>query len=241
MDHDPWFASFLAAGIVSGAWAVLRRGSARGLRKGSLLQASLLTVLCALLGAHVAGRMLYEPVRFAADPAGTLLSLGSIASVGAMAGGLAGVRLAAACGVLSRQEVLPFLDCVAFTLPWAWSLGRIGCAAAADHPGPHAAGWFSALYSDGSRLDMARVEIAVLVPLGVVFLWMDRRAPRPGTFFGLFLLGYGVARLALDAYRIADPRYWRLTPAQHAAVIAGIAGLALLSRSTERAGPRHEA
>lgn len=61
----------------------------------------------------------------------------------------------------------------------------------------------------------------MVVPL---FLWLDRKARRPGFWVGAFVLLYVPARFLLDFLRVGDARYLAFTPAQW----AGLAALAVM-------------
>ncbi len=152
---------------------------------------------------------------------------------------------------LPADSRLRYLDAAAFVLPFAWAIGRLGCTVAHDHPGtvttfplgvslatPEARAYIASYYEAAGRLaglpppaqlahmgfhDLGWYEFLytalVMVP---ALLVLDRKARRPGFYALAFLFLYVPARFALDFLRIADARYFGLTPAQY----AGIAGLA---------------
>jgi phosphatidylglycerol:prolipoprotein diacylglycerol transferase len=89
----------------------------------------------------------------------------------------------------------------------------------------HDLGWYEFLY-----------VLLVIVP---VFLLADRRPRPPGYFAVAFVLLYVPARFFLDFLRLADARYYGLTPGQYAGLVVFIAVLILASRATRRnAGSR---
>jgi phosphatidylglycerol:prolipoprotein diacylglycerol transferase len=104
-------------------------------------------------------------------------------------------------------------------LPPAPQLARMGF---------HDLGWYELLY------------LALFV--SPVFVWLDRRRSdakrRAGYWVAALALLYAPMRLYLDTLRVADVRYFGLTPGQYAAgglLIAG-AYLALTKRAREREG-----
>ncbi len=152
---------------------------------------------------------------------------------------------------LPAAEKWKYLDAAAFAMPFAWAIGRLACTVAHDHPGtvttfplgvslarPEARAYIASYYGAAGRLaqlpppaQLARMGFndlgwyeflytaVVMIP---AFLVLDRKPRRPGFFALAFLFLYIPARFALDFLRIADARYFGLTPAQY----AGIAGLA---------------
>ncbi len=151
---------------------------------------------------------------------------------------------------LSGEQRWRYLDAVVFSLTFAWAIGRLACTVAHDHPGtvtnfplgvslasPGARAYLASYYGAAGRLaelpppaQLARMgfhdlgwyeflyTLFVMVP---AFLLLDRKPRRPGFYAIAFLFLYVPARFALDFLRLADARYFGLTPAQY----AGIAGL----------------
>jgi len=83
-------------------------------------------------------------------------------------------------------------------------------------------------FPDGSRFDVGLLEWLLMLVLAGTFALLDRRRWPRGLFPGLFLTLYGPARFALDFLRIGDARYFGWTPAQYIALLATVAGVALL-------------
>lgn len=159
-----------------------------------------------------------------------------------------------------------YLDAAGFTLPFAWAIGRIACSVAHDHPGrittfplaislddPRAVQYISGVYATaGERLpeisagvgfhDLGFYEFLYLslfvAPLFVVMNLSTECKPRPpGWWLGLFCVAYAPMRLAFDALRIADKRYFGFTPGQLMAVFMLAAGLRLLLSPPRDAAP----
>lgn len=152
-----------------------------------------------------------------------------------------------------RERGLPagrkwrYLDAVAFPLPFAWAVGRLGCTFAHDHP-ERVTGFFlgRSLETEAARDYVTGVYAAAgrtgdlpppaelagtafhdpgwyeFLHLSLVmvpaFLWLDREERRPGFWVGAFVLLYVPSRFLLDFLRVGDARYLALTPAQWAAL-----------------------
>lgn len=152
-----------------------------------------------------------------------------------------------------RERGLPagrkwrYLDAVAFPLPFAWAVGRLGCTFAHDHP-ERVTGFFlgRSLETEAARDYVTGVYAAAgrtgdlpppaelagtafhdpgwyeFLHLSLVmvpaFLWLDREERRPGFWVGAFVLLYVPSRFLLDFLRVGDARYLALTLAQWAAL-----------------------
>ena len=147
----------------------------------------------------------------------------------------------------NRVPVLPYCDAVIYGFATAWTLARIGCFFAHDHPGVETNFWLGVrgicpgAYGDSGVAchDMGLYE-AILSAAIAVGLFVKNRAPRPpGHLVGLACLWYGPARFLLDFLRhpAADARYAGLTPAQYGSLALALIGLWLLRpRSGEGEG-----
>lgn len=146
---------------------------------------------------------------------------------------------------LDRDTRWAYLDAAAFILPFAWAVGRVACSLAHDHPGTlthfplsislssfRAQTYIAGVYRDAGRLaelpspaalgsygfhDLGWYELVYLVlVMWPVFLWLNRRRQRRGTFIIAFAALYAPMRLAFDSLRVVDARYAGLTPGQYA-------------------------
>lgn len=142
---------------------------------------------------------------------------------------------------------LRYLDVIAYVFPFAWAIGRIACTVAHDHPGtvtafplgislesPEAQAYITSFYREAGRLaelppraqlarmafhDLGWYEFLYMALLMVpVFRVLDRKPRPPGFFLVAFPLLYVPARFLLDFLRIADVRYFGLTPGQYAGI-----------------------
>ncbi len=247
------FGALVGVALVAGSAIVVRRCRAAGLdpeRGGDL---AVYAIVAGFVTAHLYAVLAYYPRDILRDPLILLKIWENISSFGGFLGGVLGIwlffRLKAPH--LSREERWKYLDAAAFALPFAWTVGRLACTVAHDHPGtlttfplgvslasPEARAYIASYYEAAGRLaglpppaQLARMAfhdlgwyellytLLVMVP---AFLLLDRKPRRPGFYAIAFLFLYVPARFALDFLRLADARYFGLTPAQY----AGLAGLA---------------
>lgn len=272
-----WYALAYVAGLLIGLW-IVRLTLARpalwpaGRQPMSAAEAeSLLTA--AVLGVVIGGRLgfvlFYQPSYYFANP-------WDIPKVwqGGMAfhGGLAGVVVAA--WLFCRKHGLPaaqVADVMALATPPGLLLGRIanfingelwgrpttvpwGVIFPGDAAQACPAGWPVPCARHPSQLYEAGLEGAVL---GLLLFWIVRRGAlrSPGVVTGVFLAGYGLARMTVELYRQADAQFitpenpWGhvvrlgeagLTMGQLLSlplVVIGVAILVLAARRTRRRDP----
>jgi phosphatidylglycerol:prolipoprotein diacylglycerol transferase len=127
------------------------------------------------------------------------------------AGGIAGGFIAAAVWCrhhrLSMLETIHRLDVVAYAMPFAWMIGRLGCALAHDHRGLASTSFIAVNFPEGPRYDLGLIEFLYLIPLTLLFKFLDRW-PRPiGFFLGLYGILYGGFRVWLDTLHIQPNRF----------------------------------
>ncbi|MFN7935247.1 MAG: prolipoprotein diacylglyceryl transferase family protein [Bryobacteraceae bacterium] len=127
------------------------------------------------------------------------------------------------------HERMRYLDALAFVFPYPWMLGRLHCALVHDHPGIRTSHWLGVRYPDGTRFDLAVVELVFLAAIAVLFLLLRRRTLPAGLLCAIFLLSYGLFRFLLDALHVDPIRHLGLTVDQWGAAAALFAGLLLLS------------
>ncbi len=150
---------------------------------------------------------------------------------------------------LDRAARLAYLDAIAWAFPFAWAIGRLACTTAHDHPGTvttfplaisleseQARGFIAGLYKEAGRLselppwdrlatmgfhDLGWYEfLYTLLVICPLFLLFDRKARPAGFFPVLFVTLYIPVRFGFDFLRIADVRYFGMTPGQWAALAA---------------------
>ena len=93
------------------------------------------------------------------------------------------------------------------------------------------------------RYDLGFFEVLVAGALASFYFIAERFKPRCGFFVAAIATYYGPVRFLLDYLRVrggqgADPRWpdtsWGLTPAQYAAVLVSLVGLALIVRVSQK-------
>jgi phosphatidylglycerol:prolipoprotein diacylglycerol transferase len=164
-------------------------------------------------------------------------------------GGLLGVIIGAA--LYGMRHTLPLLrigDCLACGVPLALFAGRIGnfinqehCGRPTDLPWGMVFPQMDNLPRHPSQLYEALAEGLVLFGVLWAALHWSRCAQRPGRLCGLFLGGYGMARIACEYFRTPDISWLGsnglLTPGQlfSLPLLLAAAGLWLKARAAPQA------
>jgi len=133
-----------------------------------------------------------------------------------------------------RKFTWQYLDVLALAFPFGWAVGRIGCLLIHDHWGIESKLFFAIKFDGGARLDMAMLEIVMLLPLLIIFAVKGlKMLGRTALLSSWLFLWYGIGRFLLDFLRtqtpreVADARYWGLTIAQFGCIILVVLGLKL--------------
>jgi phosphatidylglycerol---prolipoprotein diacylglyceryl transferase len=221
-------------------------------------------ILGVILGGRIGYVLFYQPAYFAANPAEILaVWQGGMSFHGGFLGVVAGV---VGFSVRNGLSILKVGDAVAGAAPIGIFFGRVanfvngelwgrhsGVPWAVVFPGEAAqacpAGWVGPCARHPSQLYEAALEGVVLFAL---LAWAIRRGAlrRSGRIFGLFLVGYGVARVFVEQFRLADAQFigpgnphghvvrfgaeWGLTMGQVLTLPMVAAGVVLLVRSGRR-------
>lgn len=230
--------------VLVGSWLVFRRACRRGLDPDRTSRLLLWMLVIGFFAAHFAylaflrPSPLLRPSTFLQYPLLWLNLWDGMSSFGGIVGGVLGAVLLMRRNRWSWPEIWTFLDVVAFSFPFAWSIARFGCYLAHDHPGIHTTSWLAVRYPGGPRYDLGLVDFFLSLVLSGFFLALDRR-PRPSSFYlATFMLLYGPARLLLDNLRIEE-RFAGLTGGQFGALAALCVGTVALRRLLqETAHPR---
>jgi phosphatidylglycerol:prolipoprotein diacylglycerol transferase len=261
-----WYALAYIAGLLLGwryvAWLCARPGLWGGTapmppeRSDDLLTWMIVGVI---LGGRLGYVLFYQPGYFAAHP-GEILAVwqGGMSFHGGLLGVAAGVIL---FSLKNRLSILSVGDAVAAAAPIGLFFGRLANFINAELWGrPSTAPWAVAFPGEGgvcppgwpdpcarhpSQLYEAALEGVVLF-LALALAIRAGALARPGRVFGLFLVGYGLARLAVEGFRQADAQFvtpanpwghvvevgaWGLTMGQLLTLPMMVVGLALLIAS----------
>lgn len=153
-------------------------------------------------------------------------------------GGFVGAAMGAATWVYTRQKsFLAFADPIAFSFPFGWTVGRLGCFVAHDHPG-RVSEFFLAVDDyvvrgvPGPRMprhDLGLYEAMWSAMIALVFFVVSRKQRKRGVYLALLPMMYAPIRFILDFLRAtdvegADPRYFGLTPGHYGAIVLFTAG-----------------
>ncbi|MEL6550021.1 MAG: prolipoprotein diacylglyceryl transferase [Pseudomonadota bacterium] len=231
-----WYAMAYIAGILIAWWMAARAVRTARLWTGpapasSEQIADLITwvIIGIIAGGRLGFVLFYEPAYYLANP----LEIPAIWQGGmSFHGGFLGVAVAAFLCLRSQGvPLLPLADLMAYATPPALALGRVSNfinaelwgrptdvpwgvifpgAAAQDCPGPVGIGADGLCARHPSQLYEAALEGVVLC---LVLVWLVHRRgafARPGLALGVFLAGYGGARVFVEAFRQADPQF--ITP-----------------------------
>jgi phosphatidylglycerol:prolipoprotein diacylglycerol transferase len=235
------FGALVALSVIVGWRMAVARCGRKGL-DGDVCTGLLAYVIVAgFVLAHLYSVITYFPRQAMEDPVLLLKVWENISSFGGFAGGLLGLWLyfrfkARDVDAAGRWK---YLDVIAYVLPFAWTIGRLACTVAHDHPGmatsfplgislksPEARAYITTFYRDAGRLtelppyyELAKMAfhdlgwyefLYTLLVMVPVFLVADRRPRPPGFFVVAFTLLYVPARFFLDFLRLGDARYYGL-------------------------------
>jgi len=228
--HLPVFLVLVSTALVVSSSILIVRGHRLGLAYERVEEACLWAALAGAAGAFLL-RNLYAPPSWASFVGNPLVLFArGVSSFGGFFGGLAGILAFFRWRKTIRRERLVFLDSAAFSLPFGWVFGRIGCALVHDHPGIRTSNWLGVQFPGGARYDLGLLEVFFLLLLAAVFVVLDRK-PRPsGFYFGVFFTVYGMFRVALDQLHVDPPKYFTITVDQYAGAAAVILGLWMFYR-----------
>ena len=208
-----WYALAYIAGIVL-SWRLMRRLAARTPEVASETQVDDF-VSWATLGVVLGGRLgyclFYQPSVYLADPLGILRVW-----TGGMSfhGGMLGVAIAVTVFCYRNGiSILGFADRLAVCAPIGLGLGRVANFINGElwgRPAPESLPWAMIFPRAGdvprhpSQIYQALMEGLILFV--VMFLLARREAIRArfGTLTGVFLIGYGIARIVGELFREPD-------------------------------------
>jgi phosphatidylglycerol:prolipoprotein diacylglycerol transferase len=263
------FGFLVAMAVIVGSKLALMRCERRKMDSDVCAELIFCALVAGFLVAHVSSVLAYFPRQALKDPLLLLKFWEDISSFGGMVGGVLGIWLFfrfRAPGLDARTR-WKYLDILAFVFPFAWTIGRLACTTAHDHPGtittfplavslktPEARAYITAAYRDAGRLaelpgplDLARMAfhdlgwyefLYTLLVIVPVFLLLDRGPRQPGFYVIVFLLLYVPARFGLDFLRLNDTRYFGLTPGQYAGLAVFVAALYAFRRNADVPRPR---
>jgi phosphatidylglycerol:prolipoprotein diacylglycerol transferase len=224
------FTCLLAIAALTGFAVALRHALERGIRREQIAQLSVWMVAAGAVGS-VTFKLFYLPsviVAAAQEPTVWLQYYG-ISSFGGLFGGCLALVLFFHRKRLAWPVRLAILDALGFAMPFAWAIGRSGCALVHDHPGMRSTSFLAVAFPSGPRFDLAVLEVLFHVLLAACFLVLLRAARPAGFYFVTFFCTYGTFRLLLDRLHVLPPRYFGVTVDTYAATLAIVIGLSVLA------------
>ncbi|HVH19971.1 MAG TPA: prolipoprotein diacylglyceryl transferase family protein [Myxococcota bacterium] len=232
------FAVLTGAAIVTQYAIVMRRAPLQGIDRRTTSSLLVWAIVLGIVGARVFDVVAYYPERLRHDPFELFRIWGGISSFGGMLGGLLGLYLVMRAKSMSRTDMLRFVDCLIYALPFTLAVGRLGCALQHDHPGISSTHWLAVAFPDGGRFDLGLLEFFYDSLLAALFFLLGRRRWPDGFFIGLFFALYGPVRFALDSLRVSEARYFDWTPGQYLSIFAALIGVWTLAVVLRQGVPR---
>jgi phosphatidylglycerol---prolipoprotein diacylglyceryl transferase len=216
------FGMLVATGVYFAAFLTLRRARRIGLDERVMMSFITWAVGIGFIGGHVFDILFYYPQRLVNDPLSLFRIWDGLSSFGGFMGACIGMLL---WRRHYRVPTLPYSDNFMALFPVGWVFGRAGCASVHDHPGLLSESWLAVQYPGGGRYDLGLLELLLVIPLMLAFLWLGRKPQPWGLFSALSCICYAPVRFGLDFLRerdavpgdvhgAIDPRYLGLTPAQ---------------------------
>jgi phosphatidylglycerol---prolipoprotein diacylglyceryl transferase len=230
------FGALAAIAVVVGGRTILLRAHRRGIPAQEMFQFCAVVYLCALVGAVVSKIVLDNYPDFFLNPEHAFRVNLGFRSIGGIIGGILGGLLWRSYHRLSLFETMRRLDIIAYALPLAWMIGRLGCTLAHDHRGFASTSWIAVNFPEGPRYDLGLIEFLFLIPVVIAFRIIDRRPHPVGFYFGLYGVIYGGFRIWLDTLHMQPLRFYG---GAIGVVIALLGWVAMLS--FERSGAREVA
>jgi phosphatidylglycerol---prolipoprotein diacylglyceryl transferase len=234
------FGLMVAAAVLVGIEIVRRRAIKKSL-DASVAQRLVGWVLVGgFVGAHLVDRLVYFPAETWRDPWSILKVWAGLSSFGGFVGAIGGLWIFLRTRPLGGLT-WAYVDVVAYSFPFGWVLGRLGCFLAFDHPGSATSFFLGQADAEGIvRHNLGLEEALYTVLIAAVFARLGRTKHHPGFFTGMLAVLYAPFRFALDFLRQVDVRYLGLTPGQYGAALVLVCGIAILAASQRAVfGPAH--
>ena len=240
-----WYSLAYIVGIVAGWWLLLRMVR----RPGSPMTAKhvddLVTwcTLGVILGGRLAYVIFYNPSQYLQNPMDVFkLWEGGMSFHGGLAGVILAIFLYARSQGLSALRIL---DYVAVVTPIGLLLGRFANFVNGELWGRPTDGTWGIIFPDAgpdprhpSQLYEAALEGALLLIVLTFLFWGTRARLKPGLLGGVFILGYGLSRFAIEFFREPDAQLgvlsFGLTMGQVLTLPMILAGLWLLATLNRR-------
>ncbi len=220
------FGILVAAGFWLGSEAGMRKARRDNLDPQIIYKLVVWVVLSTFIGGHVGHLVLYEGIP--EDPLEWFKIWQGLSSTGGI---LTAIVATFIFFKKNKVDVLAYGDIAIYGFAVGWTLGRLGCFAAHDHPGIVSDFWLAvkpaadpiviknglktihsmcpAVDADKACLDLGLIEAIWSGAMALTFRWLDRKARFPGFYVALIAVSYGVFRFFSDFLRhpATDTRY----------------------------------
>ena len=229
------FGLLVVTGCVVGYLVARWHAKCVGLDLNAFRRLVLWVLVPGFIMAHWVSMLFYYPAAVWQNPVILLTFNASLSSYGGMIGAALG-----AFGYwqwYGKNDALPFWPAWdAAVIGWlsGWFFGRLACTVAHDHPGLPSHFILAVNYPDGPRHDLGFYEWLYTIGLNIFILSIRGKALTPGTLFGLVSVCYAPVRFLLDFMRIAEKRYWGLTPGQYFSIVLLLVGIGILMTRRQR-------
>lgn len=213
-----WYSLAYIVGILIGWFLLLRmvRRSGSPMTREHVDDLVTWCTLGVILGGRLAYVIFYDPAKFLADP----LAIVRLWEGGmSFHGGLAGVIIAIMLYARSKKlSALRILDYVAVVTPIGLMLGRLANYVNGELWGRPTDGSWGIIFAAAgpeprhpSTLYQAGLEGALLAVILALLFWGTRARLYTGLLGGVFILGYGLSRFAVEFFREPDAQLGLLT------------------------------
>jgi len=218
------FGVLAAIAVIVGGRSILMRAHRKNIPAEEMFRLCFWVYIAAMLGAYLSKGIIDDFPAVLSDPARILRVPQGVRSVGGITAGFLAAVVWCRIRGLSLFQSMRRMDIIAYSLPIAWMIGRLGCALAHDHKGFSSTSWLAVNFPEGPRWDLGLIEFLFLAGMVIAFRWLDRRPRSPGFFFGLYGVVYGAFRIWLDTLHMQPMRFY----GGIAGVAAGLAGWAVM-------------
>ncbi len=174
-------------------------------------------LLAGLVGARLGHVLFYDPIYYFSHPAEIFYFWqGGASSLGGFLGAGLAIWIFVKVNKISWTDLSAYLDIMAPGFWLGWAIGRIGCFFIHDHPGTLSNFMLAVKFPEGARHDLGLYDSILawfLLAFCLVFLKKFHQQ-NSGKIFLFTAALYAFVRFWLDFLRVADTRYFYLTPAQ---------------------------
>ncbi|MSR84995.1 prolipoprotein diacylglyceryl transferase [Candidatus Uhrbacteria bacterium] len=216
--------TFVAVGFALATYLIWKRAGEKKLDQKLILDLAFWMFIGAFIGARVFHVLFYEPQFYFTHP---FAAIDPRQPGFAIFGGFLGAAIPFFWMMYKRSiHWIEYADVIMWGVPWGCGVGRIGCFLIHDHPGTLTHFILGVKYPDGSvRHDLGLYLSIIGFLTGGLFIFLNRKQRRPGFWFGTYMMIEGGVRFGTDFLRVADTRYFALTPTQYLAIPLLIGGI----------------